>query len=171
MRTQVRIKLPPSASSQPSRAPRVTAPRKRPRKPTPQIPSTCDDGNPHSESSDVMSDVSRKQPQDEEKRLILIDKILHKSTKKGKDFRKIVKYAVRSRLDPPCIRYTSRREGAFLRVPSGISLHRLLNPREMAGRKPPGKCGCGEMGKYRDPETGGRFCSVECFRRLREVDS
>ena len=170
MRTPVRLKIPPSCMQLPDTSTRVILPRKRRascRSKSP-LPSKSQTAHPQSLASEAVSDTPSKRrstAQDEAAKLLLIDKILHETSRKAKDFRKEVK-RVRARPDPPCIKYVSRREVTFLSVPTAINLCKALNPAMPSPAKPAKVCKCGEIGRYREPKTGVLFCSVPCYKLL-----
>lgn len=167
MRTPVRLRIPPSSAQLPDTSTRVILPRKRraPHHPKSPVSTSLSESQP----AQIPPDTPNKRrilAQDEATRQYLIHKILHETSRKAKDFHKHAKPAVKRRPDPPCIRYVSRREVTFLSVPIAVNLCKALNPAVTSPVKPTGSCDCGSIGKYKEPKTGVRFCSVTCYKRL-----
>lgn len=172
MRTPVRLRIPPSSAHPPDTSTRVVLPRKRrasryPKSPASTSPSESQPAQIQSPACAPDTPSKRRAlAQDEATRQYLIHKILHETSRKAKDFHKEVKRAVKRRPDPPCIRYVSRREVTFLSVPTAINLCKALNPAIPSPAKPAESCNCGAIGRYKEPKTGVRFCSVLCYKRL-----
>lgn len=119
----------------------------------------------------------RETAQDDEARQQLINKILNESSKKLKkkaeesqcDSKRELRLAIKPRPDPPCVKLISRPQGMHLAVPSAIDIHQLLNSHSPRPQRPTESCACGQTAKYRDPTSLRSYCSVPCFKQIKQA--
>jgi hypothetical protein len=58
----------------------------------------------------------------------------------------------------------------FLRFPQGLLLPKVLLQKNLPNVPAPQKCGvmnCSNLKKYRDPKTKVNYCSVDCYKLLK----